>query len=450
MKYVEKNDVGVVKNHLNEKSGSSKNVPVLLEQLEQRLVENFNQSQEQYKLLLNNIEEIRNCLKRNEVKKLKVVFFVQLGALWNSTYSVWDAFDKEKTVECTIVAMPFIHASARKNPYEVKEFLLAEGIPFVDWQEYDMEEHRPDLIFFQSPYDISKPDTKFTASAIAKKGIRMAYIPYGLECGGRSVDLAFQFNQAIHNLAWRVFSRSERNKAMYGKYCARGNEHVVVTGHPKMDRLFHYRGEDADPVLLKKIQNRKVFLWAPHFLTNKQCQCSTFLKFKKFIPRFFAQRKDIALILRPHPLLYENIVTEGDMTTAEVEHYFHTWSKMDNIYWDQQDVYSEAFYYSDALLADVGSFLLEYLVTDKPVLFLHDEYTQPMNEDGEEIKKYYYNATNEFELVNFIEMIVHGKDPMREARIAVKNEFLYGIDGKVGERIKNYVCEHLREEKDWK
>ena len=84
----------------------------------------------------------------------------------------------------------------------------------------------------------------------------VAYVPYGLEVGGGTVNLKLQYAQPVVLESSNIFVRSEGARDMFRKYCPAGDKHISVTGHPRMDRLFNPHLFNIDQELVQEIGNR--------------------------------------------------------------------------------------------------------------------------------------------------------------------------------------------------
>jgi SAM-dependent methyltransferase len=320
---------------------------------------------------------------------------------------------------------------------DLKQFLIDENIPFCTLEFFDIREFDPHVVFFQNPYEETRPEF-LRIDQLMALGSRIAYIPYGLELGGGAWNLMAQFDLPVHRLAWRVFSRSERHKKMFGKYCRAGNQHVIVTGHPKFDSL-NGNSSDSVPVkLTNKIAGRKVILWTPHFSVGDPPTWSTYRLYGEFIINELRRRQKLFLLIRPHPLLF-NAMQQHQAWDAEGERDFRqSINDSNNMALDESSDYHVAFSISDALMADVGSFLLEYLPTGKPLLYLHHTDGLGMNDDGDLIH-HLYMASSPEGIVDFIDMVTRGEDPLKGSRESALPDFLFGLDSSAGDRI----CQHV-------
>jgi SAM-dependent methyltransferase len=376
-------------------------------------------------------------LRPNEA--IRIAFIVQDPSVWSSWRSVWVASCKDPRFLSKVVLTPFIHPfSSEAITYDdLKQRLIDENVPFCAAEFFDVNSFKPHVTFVQNPYEGTRPEY-LRIDQLKKAGTRIAYIPYGLEIGGGAWNITMQFDSILHRSAWRIFARSERHKTMFGKYCHVGNDHVFVAGHPKFDSLNTRSCNDTAIELKNKIAGRKVLLWTPHFSVGEPPTWSTFRLYSEFILSEMSRRRDLFLLIRPHPMFFQAMQKHKLWDTVSEESFRQMVNDSDNLMLDENSDYHDAFAVSDALMTDVGSFLLEYLPTSKPILYLHHPNGLGMNDDGE-LMRYLYTASSPMEIAEFIEMISLGKDPRRVERKNALPLFLYGLDSNVGERI----CQHI-------
>jgi CDP-glycerol glycerophosphotransferase (TagB/SpsB family) len=82
--------------------------------------------------------------------------------------------------------------------------------------------------------------------------------------------------------------------------------------------------------------------------------------------------------------------------------------------------YLDLFFTSDAMIHDSGSFLIEYLYTKKPVMFLRSDNSieERFNEVGKMALSKIYQGKNKEDLESFVqEVIIGGRDLMANERI---------------------------------
>ncbi|GJE13884.1 methyltransferase domain-containing protein [Methylobacterium longum] len=372
---------------------------------------------------------------RAALGRVKVVFIAQTAETWPSFHSVVEAFRHDPRCETTVVVSPFLqggYPSAR-----LRDFLVQRDIPFTTAEAYDLEAEAPDVLFYQNPYDSTRPASLHVGS-VERVVPRIAYIPYGLEIGGGDENRRYQFDLNVQQRCWRIFARSERHRRMFGRYCRAGDNHVVVSGHPKFDWAQGFTADDLDPSLVRAVDGRKAFLWNPHFAISSESQWSMFFIWKDVLVDLFASREDIVLLLRPHPSLFTTILQHGVMTQAEIDAFLQGARDRGALILDERPDYRHSFTASVALMSDVSSFLLEYLPTTKPILYLRNEAGPGLNDDAEIINAYAL-GDSDHAIRRFIDDVSAGRDPCRSARLGPLSEYLFGTDGLAGQRIKDHV-----------
>lgn len=375
---------------------------------------------------------------------IRIVFLAQHASSWACWRSIWQSALRHPQVVAKVVLTPFIHhLSSEAAAYDaLRQEMLREGIPFHPLAYFDLEAFAPHVVLVQNPYDETRPES-VRMRALVAMGARVAYVPYGLEMGGGAWNYKAQFDTDVQRGAWRVYSRSERHRKMFGKHCASGNGHVVVTGHPKFD------GDDApEPSAvargwLQKASGRKVVLWTPHFSVIGPPAWSTYNTYGDFILDAFEGRSDLFLLVRPHPMLFAAIrqdLPDGPIRESALRERI---TAMPNAALDEMPSHADAFGVSHALMADVGSFLLEYLPQDKPMLYLELQGGIGMNEDGELVDALHVARSGQ-DIAAFLGMVALGRDPCAVQRQAATQQFLYRLDKKAGDRICEDIVQGVR------
>lgn len=373
--------------------------------------------------------------------KIRIVFFSQLPTLWQCAESIYEEMIRDPQCEVTVVQLPFYHENYQETE-DAGTFLRKKKIPFIDWHCYDAFWEAPDVIIFLSPYDSTRPEG-FKFEELYKAIPKTVYIPYALGVsGGYIID--YNFRLPIHTHAWKIYVRSHRYYEMFKRYCPENAQNVVVLGHPKTDLIYNLDRHQVPKWLIRRIKNRKVLLWNPHH-TLKSDEWSTFLDWNEVLLDCFLKRKDLFLIVRPHPLLFKNLTALPD-GEKKLKDFLDRAVKMENVLIDRSENYLDAFKVSDGLISDASSLLLEYLPTRKPILYTPKAVASPLNDDGTELVQYLYQATNRSQIEDFIDMVAQGKDPMHQLRVGQIEKFLFSVDGKAGRRIKDDIIESCMQE----
>ena len=372
-------------------------------------------------------------------RPIRILFIAQHASIWSTWRSVLEACKKSSLIEVHVVLAPFIHNyGAKTNQSEMGECLKKNEISFFLSEFYDVNSFKPHVVFLQNPYNDTRPEA-LSSNNLRKKGYRIAYIPYGLEIGGGQENIDWQFNLDFHHNAWQIFSRSKRHKAMFAKYSSAGGGNVVITGHPKFDyQSQQLSSQQISDDLKNKVAGRKVVLWTPHFSVALPPTWSTYRIYGQVIIDEAQSRPDLFFIIRPHPLFFQSMIKCGLWVEADELLFREKCIKQNNLWLDESNDYLNIFSVADALMTDAGSFLLEFLPTGKPILYLHHPEGAGLNDDGELIN-YLYKAENVTEIVQFLNNVQTGEDSKKTERLSVLTEYLFGLDGNAGKRI----CESI-------
>lgn len=147
-----------------------------------------------------------------------------------------------------------------------------------------------------------------------------AYIPYGFMIAG-SEDGRFieaQYNQLIHNIAWKIFEENKIAVELAGRYSFVGNRNTVYLGYPKMDSFY---GERENCTIWDQLKekvgnpNAKCVIYAPHHTLDKDKEPVCFSTFaqngKKMLEFARKYHKDTVWVFKPHPLLRTKLIRNG-------------------------------------------------------------------------------------------------------------------------------------------
>ncbi|WP_455648566.1 glycosyltransferase family 25 protein [Kluyvera sp.] len=374
---------------------------------------------------------------------IKVDFYFQWPSGWTNFESVIQAMLNNPAFDCQVIVVPYLNWHATDINGDIQRKILKDRcIKYVGFEDYLLENRRPDVVFLQNPYDEARPEA-FRSDYLYRRGVKIAYIPYALDTGIGEESMIYQYNLLCQNIATWVFARSQRHKDEFAVQCQAGNKHVYVTGHPKFD---YYESRYQSVARMGEKNQVKTFLWTTHFVlpgdvkmyTTFNIYCNVFIE--------LMMRDDIHLIIRPHPLFKQWIHEASQIARDNYERLVRISATRNNVTWDFSPTYQESFAKSDALIADAGSFLLEYLPSKKPILYLTHENCHGLNKTADFIYKNYDVAWQEEDIHRFVNNVVNNLDPMKSAREVILREELCIDDTTAGEKIANIIHNSLRGE----
>ena len=126
----------------------------------------------------------------------------------------------------------------------------------------------------------------------------------------------------------------------------------------------------------------------------------------------------------------------------EMKHYCE---ETPNVVWDESDTYEVACSVSDAVITDLlCGIVVSALPTLKPICILYrdDKEIVPLHQD---VVKNYYSVHSERELIDFLDMVQRGEDPMLEQRKELSKGCVMHFGGKNEERMKKFIMEKYHE-----
>jgi hypothetical protein len=385
------------------------------------------------------------------VGRRHAVFIVQQAGAWASLASVHAAYAADPDWKATVVGVPFRHGNftteAERNG--VLDFLAEEGIPHTHWRDFLLTPGAADVAFLPLADDATLP-VGWRLDDLMRAIPRLVHVPAGLAIGDGAERIAAQFNRPLHQRAWLIVAHSERNKAGFARHCATGDAHVAVTGHPKLDALRGLASLD-DAELARFARGRRTIVWAPQGDVRPEgaesgAGASTFLRWQEFIVAELARRPELALIVRPHPLLFASLRQQRLWTDAQQADFDARVARAGNILVDRRPSGLPALARSAALMADASSLLLEYGATGRPLLHLRNPRGPGLNEDGEFVREHGYTAEAEAQIGEFIAMVARGEDARARTRRAAFPNFVRQPAGSIGEAVKAAVGERLEAE----
>ena len=419
----------------------------------------FAEAQSWYARSFASTEKSRPAMVSGGSGRRRVVFVAQNGHSWPCMASVHSAFAADPGWETVVVALPWEHpsfeASSRtEDKNRIFAFLKEEGIRHVRWEDFSLQKNSADLVFLQNPYDSTRP-AGWKVPELVRRGHRLCYVPYAIEFGGNHEDVLYQFNMPLQQYAWAVFARSQAHRDLFTEHCRAGSRHVMVSGHPKFDRLCLDVEVAPDPGLVAFAAGRPLILWNPHFDvrlngTRFGDGYSTFLRWRDFLPAEFARRPDLAFVIRPHPNFFAALEQRGIMTRTELDEFCRRCAEAGNIRVDISSSYYPVLAAADAMISDGSSLLIEFGITGKPVCYSHNPNGPVAHLDYEldldYIRQYQSWATSEGHFRTFLDRVAAGEDSGREVRIAELRRRMGVRAGGVGPAIKQMLEERLAAE----
>lgn len=376
--------------------------------------------------------------------KLKVYFLLHSNAFLPSWQSFWDACSNDNRILMKIIYCPVRKQGPGLDGQFIKteEWLNKNGIKYVHIDRINLLSDKPDILFYQTPYDMYHRFKNHRSSYFAKFGINCGYISYGLEFTEHDLSIKNHFKLEIHENSKRIYTFSESIKDDYAKYCPIGNEHVRCVGHPKFDALYNAKDVEMPQWLKEKVNGRKIICWHPHFpcdysSKNGKTVLSTFSwEENKKILEYIKKDKKHFYIFMPHHLFFGVFERKYEIPQQEIINFKAQLLNSNNsTVWLGE--YPEVLQWSDIFMGERSAVTMEMITTQKPVIYLENT-EEVYNKFGKDVVSAYYYAKNAKQALKHLDNIKCGIDHKKRKRQKVFNQYFAPYwDGKCGERIKD-------------
>ena len=339
------------------------------------------------KLLLKIEDSVNVELKPN---KFDVVFFPYKASMWDTMESVWIAMSEDPQYDTYVVPIPYYDrhsdGSFEKEHYEGNQY--PDYVSIVDYHAYDLELHRPDVVFVHNPYDSQNIITSVHPDYYNKrlKGFTdlLVYIPYFVSTGevGEHLctcpgsiyaDKVILQSEEVRDTYIRVFKEFERVnncKNQFGK----PESKFIALGSPKFDKIINSKAEDfvipdewRHLIVNSDGTMKKIVLYNTSIATilygNEQ-----YLRKLRHVLSIFQEREDVVLWWRPHPLSIQTYESMRPRLLSEYKDIISEYKKGGfGIYDDSTDM-NRAMAMSSCYYGDMSSLVSLYQCTGKPML----------------------------------------------------------------------------------
>lgn len=380
-------------------------------------------------------------------EKLRIAVMYQVASYWPSIESFYAACMADQDVEVRIFYIDDMSVE-RVQVESSGDFLERKGISYEIYSEEKLLEYRPHAALYQPPYDTSYRNPDALSLHLLHMGIRILYIPYGVEIADTE-DAHYNhfFTYVIRN-SWRIYTFSDIMREDYFQYCP--NRHAVrALGHPRFDSLFG-RTVLPEEEMERLAGGRKVILWKMHFpkliyegMKRRQVTPSLaeYVKFAEHLERY----EDLFFVVMPHPLFFSETIDRG--LAVEAQKLLRLLETKENVWIDREEDYRRALYHSDAIIVDRSALMVEAGLFGVPVLYMKNgDYEEPLTRGVFSLINSYEQGTKAEDMDQFVQHFRAGELGSVARRIAERRkEVIPYVDGKCGERILADIKQGIRE-----
>ena len=342
-----------------------------------------------YKNLKRQLLCVENSVKNDIPVKKEIAFFPYKASMWDSLESVYLAAKEDPECDAYCVPIPYYDMNADhsfgKMHYEGDQY--PKDIEIIDWEKYNFEDRRPDVIYIHNPYDsynlVTSVHPRYYSSNLKKYTDTLVYIPYYVTSGGM---LEAQSMLPAYLYVDYIVIQSPQFREHFDKSIP--DEKFLPFGSPKIDKVVNKCKNPPEPPedwlekMTSKDGGRKRVIFYNTGISAMLRDTETFLKKMEYVFRCFMGREDVCLLWRPHPLLESTF----DSMRPQFRPVYDALKKIfvENnlgIYDITPDI-EESVALSDAYIGDAGTSVITLFgVAGKPIFILND---QILEEPGEE------------------------------------------------------------------
>lgn len=385
-------------------------------------------------------------IRKKEV--VNVSFFVLFDSTWKLDY-LYRMLSESPSFNVSVVVCPIVnfgHDNMLKKMEETYGYFKSLGYNVLKAYDKDTDtyldvkkELDPDVIFYTSPYRGQVDDRYFISEYYDRLTF---YVPYFFN----EINAAEFINHPTHNFAWKFFVETPFHAEFCRKNMFNCGRNVQLSGYPGVDFFLDKDYVAKDRWKLKDKKYKRI-IWAPHhtILPTDVLYYSCFLIYSDFMLKMARKYSDsIQIAFKPHPVLRNKL--NDYWGTERTDAYYKEWETLENTFFENGE-YIDLFLTSDAMIHDSGSFLVEYLYVDKPVM--RTDNGRPMKDEFNdfimECMEHYYHARSEEDIENFIVDVIEGRDVKRDTRREFCSKTLNTYNGQLPSyNIYEYLINEFR------
>lgn len=359
--------------------------------------------------------------------RIRVVFLCQYIPAWNKLEPVYGKMQEDPRFEPILLCVPSgIHNHILDHPEDLSndtyEYYVKNGYPAVNAyigvnQWVDLAALKPDYVFYSRPYNSFMP--RVYSSQQVCRYTRICQIMYAFTITKevlstmlnpdffRDCYCYFADNPDAAVLNWRNFSLTHKL----------GLQNTCYFGMTVLQQI--YEARDLPSPAWSFSRNDFRIMWTPRWTTDPALGGSNFFLYKDLLLEYAEKNPQVDLLLRPHPLMFENFLKTGELTQEAADAYRNRVAKLSNAAFDAEKEYAATFWNSSVLVSDVSGILPEYFATGKPLIYcasnMHLETIDMINQMLEGC----YIVNTPEELFARLSLLEKGEDPLREKRQAL-------------------------------
>lgn len=362
--------------------------------------------------------------------EIKIAFVTNNVAMWKYQ-SLYNRMLQDPRFKLFVILSPtnsYQQEHRIRDLVAMRKYFSEKGVDYIDWkielgeEAIDLKKTiNPDIVFYTQPYHGVYHHKHCFLNFTDRL---LCYYPYAFLL----IQDKYIYDQVFNNIAWKIYLADDysRNDA---RMLARNKAiNVVVVGYPSCDL---YQNIKLTDVWKDKGHTRKRLIWAPHFTIANDGSAfsrSNFLYLSNFMLEVADMYKnELQIAFKPHPSLIKELYNHPEWGKQRTDDYYKQWSNNANTQLEVGD-YTALFQGSDAMIHDSGSFIVDYLYFQKPVMYISQDIALSKKYGNEFSRMAYdqhYIGKTYDDILHFInDVVLAGNDVMKSSREDFYNNYL--------------------------
>lgn len=347
--------------------------------------------------------------KDRKNNKIKVAFLCQMPEIWDKEVPLFESMKKSNDFFVEIIVVPaydFVNKKI-KYFYEKDNFFFqnySEAIPaLINGKWLNLKKRKYDYIFYQRPYNNYLP-RGFRSSHVISFA-KCCYIPYAF---WPLKEMICGYNRDFFDSIYFAFIESEENAA-YLRTLGNYDNRVLFCGYPVLENI----------TVTDDYLDDNGVLWTPRWSYGDKIGGSHFFEYKDKILEWQKNNPQMQLIIRPHPLAFENYLAEGLMTEDDIEKYKKSVFSTGAVF-DDNKIIETTFKSTRVLISDISSIMYPFFLTGKPIIYCNSGIAH--SPSFEILLKGVYIANKWEDVKEYLDKLNSGIDSLKSIREKIIKE----------------------------
>ena len=392
-----------------------------------------------YKLMPARQQRYIERLKRRGTP-IRVVFVALNVSMWKYQ-GLYDLLSQDPRFLVYVVLSPGITYKPEqrlRDLRQMRQYFGSRGISYVDWRLEDdapaidiRRQLQPDIVFYTQPYHGSYHARHCFLNFTDRL---TAYSPYSY----LQAHDPYNYDNVMQNIAWKCYYVNQYHIDEARQLARNRGVNAVAVGYTSAD---DYLQNQYQEVWDNANSGRRRLIWAPHCtLANNGTvfSRSNFLMMADYMVDLARRHTaDLQIAFKPHPGLLTELYKHPDWGQQRADDYYNLWRTMPNTQL-ADGAFINLFQGSDAMVHDSGSFVIDYLYFDRPVMYVSQNIERAksfVNEPGRHAYDAHYIGSTTDDVEHFVsDVVLGGHDTMQAVRQAYYQEFLLPPGGQTTAR----------------